>query len=201
MIFVLTRFLLDFRSYEYILIAFFAYTAVLALVLPVSQTVTIVTLTMNILVVGGLAFLAYAESLRRRELLSIMRHWFPVILSIFAYREMGWFAQPALNTELEDSWIVLDKLLLNEWGLKAVIESLGPLLPSVLEISYSLVYTMPLIALVILYIVKRSDRANAFLFNFLLGVLFVYAPLPIFPLRAALDRFSRARFPSLQYYF
>ena len=129
-----------------------------------------------------------------------LRHWFPVILSIFAYREMGWFAQPALSTELEDSWIVWDKLLLNEWGLKAAIEKPGTactidsgnlLLAGLHDASDRFghfVYR------------KRSELANAFLFNFLLGVLAVYALFPYFPSEPP-GPFSPARFPSLQYNF
>ena len=150
-------------------------------VLPASRNVTAVTVSINVLVLGGLLLLVLADSLRRAELLGIARDWYPLPLMLLAYREMGWLAQPHLTTELEESWVVWDRLLLNEWGLRAIIESLGPLLPSILEISYTLVYSMAPFALAMLYLYQRRERAGALLFNFLLGVLAVYVLFPLFP--------------------
>ena len=112
-----------FRSREHVLIAFFCYTIILAFLLPVSGEVTAVTVWMNILVVAGLSLPAFADSFRRRAFLGMVRDWYPVPLALLAYRQMGWFAQPHTGAELEESWVVWDKLLLNELGLRAVIES------------------------------------------------------------------------------
>ena len=118
-----------FRSYEYIVFAYFLYCSVLALVLDLAPPVPLVVIGLNALVLGGLVFLAYADSIRRRKPLQILRDWYAPPLLLLAYREMGWFAQPHTSTALEDSWIVWDRLLLYEWGLRYVIESLGPVGP------------------------------------------------------------------------
>jgi len=169
------------RSYEYILIAYYLYTSVLALVLPLPAAVPKVTLGMNALILGGLFFLAYADSLRRREFLQTVRDWYAPALVLLAYREMGWFAQPHTSTRLENAWVVWDKLLLNDWGGRALIELLGPVGPSVLEISYTLVYAMAPFGLAMLYAYHRRDKVEALLFRFVLAVLAVYALFPYFP--------------------
>jgi len=74
---------------------------------------------------------------------------------------LGWFALPHTGTELEDAWVVLDRMLLNEWGLKAVIEALGPVAPSILELSYSLVYAMVPLGLLTLYILRAGALSGS----------------------------------------
>lgn len=169
------------RPSEIVLAAYFVYTSVLALALPVSAAVTRVTLAMNLVVLGGLALLAYAHSLRRRPLLAIVRDWYAPPMILLAYREMGWFALPHPSTALEQSWVVWDRLLLNHVGLRDLIEVFGPTLPLALESSYSLVYAMPPFALAMLYAFRQRRQAEGLLFPLVLAVLSVYALFPLFP--------------------
>jgi len=185
-----------FRAYEYIIIAYFIYTSVLAFVLPLKAPVPAVTLGLNVLVLGGLVFLAYADSLRRREFLSIVRDWYAPPLLLLAYREMGWFAQPHTSTALEDAWVVWDRLLLNEWGLRYIIEALGPVGAGLLEIAYVFVYPMAPFAMAALYIFERRERVEPFLFNFMLAVLGVYAMFPYFPSEPPWTVFPGQDFPA-----
>jgi membrane-associated phospholipid phosphatase len=189
------------RSSETLLVAYFLYTAVLAVVLPISRTITAITLVLNLTVLTGLLLLAHADSLRRREFLSIVRDWYPAPLMLLAYREMGWFARPHPNINLERAWVVWDKMFLNDWGVKAAIESTGPLLPSMLEISYSLVYTIAPFSLAMLYVYHRRERVNAFLFTFLTGVLFAYALFPYFPSEPPRTVFPGQDSPSIETIF
>lgn len=185
-----------FRSYEFVIIAYFLYTSVLAVVLPLNSPVPAVTLGLNALALFGLVFLAYADSFRRGEFLGIVRDWYTPPLLLLAYREMGWFAQPHTSTALEDAWVVWDRVLLNEWGLKAAIEVLGPVIPSVLELSYTMVYAMAPIGLVVLYVVRRRSVVEPFLFNFTLAVLAVYALFPYFPSEPPWTVFPGEDYPS-----
>ena len=109
------------------------------------------------------------------------RDWYPLPLMLLAYREMGWFAPTHHANELERAWIVYDRLLLNDWGLRALIESTGPLLPSALEVSYSLVYAIAPFCMAWLYHRHRVERMNAFLTTFLLGIFLSYLLFPFFP--------------------
>ena len=169
-----------FRSSDYILICFFSYTTVLAFVLPVSGTVRWVMPATNAVVLGGLLLLAYVDSFRRRRLLGVLRDWFPSPLALLAYREIGWLAQPQTTTQLEDAWVVVDRVLLNQAGFRTAIEVLGPVLPSILDIAYSFVYPMVPFSLVMLYVYDRRERVDALFFNFLLAVLGSYAIFPLF---------------------
>lgn len=169
-----------FRSYEYVLVGFFTYTTALAWALPVSPTVRWLMPVTNALVLGGLALLAYADSFRRTAFLGIVRDWYAPPLSLLAYREIGWVAQPHSATYLEDAWVVVDRLLLNQLGLRAAIEVLGPVVPSILEIAYIFVYPMLPFSLAMLYVYNRRERANSLLFNFLLAVMGAYTVFPLF---------------------
>ncbi len=185
-----------FRATEYVLFGFFGYTTVLSFVLAVSGTVTLVTTLLNAVVLGGLVFLAYADSLRRGEFLGIVRDWYVPPMLLLAYREVGWFAQPHTSRVLEESWVVWDKLLLEEWGLRTVVEAFGPVGPAVLEVSYLLVYAMPPIGLAVLYVLAMRTRVDAYLFNVTLGVLTVYVVLPYFPSEPPWTVFPGENFPT-----
>ncbi len=184
------------RASEWLLIAYFAYTTALAHLLPLRPPIAHVTTLVNLTVIAGLFLLAYAESLRHRPLLAVLRDWFPAPLALLAYREMGWFARPHASIDIERSWVRWDKLLLNDWGGKGAIEAAGPLVPSILEVSYSLVYAILPFSLAVLYICRRRDLVDSFLVTFLLGVLSAYALFPCFPSEPPRTVFPGEDFPS-----
>lgn len=169
------------RSAETVVVVYFLYTTVLAFALSVSPEVRRVTLLMNAVALGGLTLLVWAHSLRGRSLLGGLRDWYIPPLILLAYREMGWFALPHTSRAFEETWVVWDRWLLDEAGLRAAIEVFGPVLPVWLELSYTLVYAMPPIALAVLYASQRPRRTDTLLFPFTLAVLFTYALYPYFP--------------------
>ena len=76
------------------------------------------------------------------------------------------------------------------------IELLGPLVPSVLEIAYSLVYALGPFSVAILYLYRRRERVDQFLFLFALGVLLCYAQFPFWPSEPPRTVFPGEDFPS-----
>jgi membrane-associated phospholipid phosphatase len=184
------------RRSEWALIAYFAYVAVLARILPVKQPVPAVTLWLNLSIAAGYVLAAYADSLRRRRLLGALRDWYPAALILLAYREMGWLAPAGHDSRLERTWVAWDKFLLNDLGVKALIESAGTVFPALLEASYTLVYSTPFIALGVLYAYGKRDRADRFLFPFALAVLGAYAMFPFFPSEPPRTVFPGEDFPA-----
>lgn len=187
------------RRSEWVLIAYFFYTSVLALVLPLRPPLPAITIGVNVVVMAGFPLLAWAWSLNKREFFDICRDWYPVPLMLLAYREMGWFAPATHSMALESAWESWDKVLLIV--LRPVVEFLGPVLPSALEISYILVYTIPSFCLAMLYAYKYRERANAFLFNFLLGILISYTLFPLFPSEPPRTVFAGQDLPSYETIF
>lgn len=169
------------RRYEWVLLLYLAYVIVLAHVLPARAGVARVMLLVNTLVVTGLLFLAWVDSFRYGRLLGIVRDWFPPPLLLLGYREMGWLAPQTHSYHLEHAWVIWDRFFLNDAGVRAVIEVLGPVFPSLLEMSYSLVYAIPYFCLGLLSVCGRRDRIERFLFPFTLAVLGAYALFPYFP--------------------
>jgi hypothetical protein len=170
------------RRSEGVMAGYFLYAAVMSAVLPVPNSVTSFTIGLNLTLIGVFAALAYAGRMRPESVaLAMLRDWFPLAALLLAYREMGWFAPASHTYELENAWIVWDRLLLTGWGAQAAIEALGPVLPSLLEICYSLVYSIGPLCLAALYVWGRRERADALLFRFLLGTVLSYALFPYFP--------------------
>lgn len=189
------------RRSEWVLAAYFVYAMIAAHALPVEQPVPLITVTLNLTILTSFALLGYADSLRRGRFLGIIRDWYPLPLVLLAYREMGWFAPPSHTLELERSWVVWDRLLLNDMGMRAGIELLGPVLPSLLEISYSLVYVIPHFSIAMLYVYKRRERVDRFLFPFVLAVLMSYALFPFFPSEPPRTVFPGEDYPSFDTIF
>jgi membrane-associated phospholipid phosphatase len=184
------------RRSELVIVLWLAWTVVAAHCLEVKPQVRQIVFVLNLTIIAGYFLLAYADSLRRRLFLGIARDCLPAPLLLIAYREVGWFAPERHTYELVRSWVLWDKWLLNDFGLKAAIEFFGPALPSLLEISYSLVYAVPYFSLALLYACRRRERIDQFLFPLCLAVLSVYAMLPFFPSEPPRTVFPGEDFPS-----
>lgn len=169
------------RRTEWALIAYFLYASIFALFTSARVELKCLTVGVNATIIAGYILLAYAAALRNRPFFSILRDWYPAPLLLMAYREMGWYAPAEHTYELERGWILWDRFFLYELGAKRAIESLGIWLPSALEISYSLVYTIPYFSLAVLYAYGLRRRADRFLFPFAFSVLAAYALFPYFP--------------------
>lgn len=169
-----------FRKSEWICAAYFAYTAVVAALRPISAGVRMEVWAADAAVLAALWLLASRRA-TRSPALAVVRDWLPLALILLAYRQMGWMALPHENRNFEHYWIVLDRLLLHDWGLKRAIESLGPLLPNVLELSYLLVYVMPVAATAVFYAEGARERLDRAYQIVLSATLTTYALYPYFP--------------------
>lgn len=184
------------RVSEWILLIYFTYVTLLPLWVPVDPRIS-----QRILMINAAILLIYAAVIgnqrrRTRESLDIARDWLPTPLMMLAYQEMGWFAQPHTSFALEEAWVVWDRRFLHDWGAKALIESLGPVMPGLLELSYTLVYSIPFIVLAALYLAGRRECVDAFLTLFLTGILSCYVLFPYFPSEPPRTVFPGQDFPS-----
>jgi membrane-associated phospholipid phosphatase len=166
------------RVSEWIVAAFFTWTSVLAVTLPISAAMRARTLLANSLVL--LVYLLLFR-VQKYEWGQILRDWVPQALMILAYKQMGWFAPSQHTNLLEHDWIVWDRLILDTLGGRAALESLGPVLPILLELSYSLVYAVPPVTMGILYALRLRHRADTLLTIYLLGLFLCYAQFPFWP--------------------
>lgn len=168
------------RASEGIIAAYFTYTALASFAFPIRADVRLTIFLVNITVIAAMAFLAFAAQLRGRPYLQALRDWYPLPMMLLAYREMGWLGTLP-RPGYEYTWIQWDRFLLFDLGLQRLIESLGPLLPSLLEISYSLVYAISPFCMVWIYANRRPERMEPFLVTFLTGIYLSYALFPFFP--------------------
>lgn len=169
------------RVYECVIGVYFAYASVLSVTLSyLSPEVRLRTLVVN-----GLLFALYLYVLRRershpREWLVMVREWGALPLALLAYKEMGWFAPQAHDYHLEMGWITIDRLVLRNWGLRALIESV-PLFPALLQLCYVLVYALPFFVVAMVYVYHRRESIDVLLTIYLLGLFLAYAQFPFWP--------------------
>jgi membrane-associated phospholipid phosphatase len=109
------------------------------------------------------------------------RDWWALACVLVAYKQMGWFAPPAHTFELERGWVVWDRLILLDWGARAAIEVLGPVIPAILDACYLLVYAVGPFCVVVLYALKLESRTGQFLTLYLLGNLLSFGQFPFWP--------------------
>jgi membrane-associated phospholipid phosphatase len=168
------------RRSEWVVLGFLFYAAVVGCVLPVAMSVKERAVFVNLAVGLIYTILIRLDSARPRLWLSVTRDWLPLALILLAYQEMGWFALPQPGHPLESHWVVWDRWFLRGGG-KAVIEALGPLVPSLLEIAYALVYTLAPFSVAALYLCGHRRDVDRFLLIFALGVLSCYVQFPWWP--------------------
>lgn len=179
------------------LLAFFAYIVVLMPFFsdrPLMTRQPVITLiVVAVLVVG----LAAAEQTRAANLVSQIRDWVPMPLTLVAFREMELFVPSQYNAAYEQAWIQWDKTVLYGWGLKRIIESLGPIIPTYLELCYVLVYGVGTYCVIVLWVEARRRNVDRFYLILLTGTLVSYALFPFFPTRPPRLAFPDVGFPVL----
>jgi membrane-associated phospholipid phosphatase len=166
------------RVSEWVIAAFFSWTTILVAVVPTSGHMQARILLANAVIAFIYLLLSQAHQSRWVE---TARDWIPQALMIVAYKQMGWFAPATHTNQFEHEWIVWDRLLLDDLYLRAIIESLGPVIPSLLELSYALVYAVPPITMGIIYALGLRKRADTILTIYLLGLFLCYAQFPFWP--------------------
>jgi membrane-associated phospholipid phosphatase len=165
---------------EWVILGFLVYAAVLAAVLPVPPSARNRAILLNPAILVAYSLLIYIDRRKPMVGLSITRDWLPQALIVLSYREMGWLATPHVGHALENSWVAWDRIVLRGGG-RAAVEVLGLVLPSILEISYGLVYALAPFAVAMLYVYHRRERVDQLLFVFAVGVLLCYGQFPFWP--------------------
>ena len=164
------------RRAEQILLIYFAYTAVMAMVLGVRAGNRAELVGIDLVL-----WIVFLFGLTRTPREAKWRDWIPYALALFCYREAGWLASAVPPHGLEQRWIRWDRLVLDSWHVRAAIESLGPVIPTVLELAYLLVYVTGPVAAGALCFFHRRNRVDRLWTAFLLGLLLAYVQFPFWP--------------------
>lgn len=169
------------RLSERILAIYFTYVTLLSLTLGLPSGVRARTLVVNGLLLLGYTILLGSARFRDSIIARHMRDWIPLALMLLAYKEMGWLATAGQDHHLERSWVVWDHALLGDWRLRDLIESAGPVFPSILELCYLLVYALPAFSMAMVYVYRRTRYADNLLVVYLLGLFLSYVQFPWWP--------------------
>lgn len=169
------------RASEWILVAFFSYIAVVSHWFPNRPNLHHQPAVILLLVCAGFYLLAGLQQGSLAKPISIARDYIPIGVTLLAFREMEYFLPVRFDHRLENVWILWDRKLLDAWHIRAAIESLGPLVPSFLELCYLLVYALPFYCVATLYTQHRRPKVNLFFAVYLTGTLIAYSLFPFFP--------------------
>jgi membrane-associated phospholipid phosphatase len=177
------------RPYEWLILAYFTYVAAIAPIFISTGGRRWLPSVIAAVVIAILLVLSGRDS--------HLRDWIPLGFTLIAFREMNLFTPAVRNHHLENAWIGWDRWLLDTAHLRAAIESLGPIIPSYLDLCYVLVYAIALISAMILVFNRRGDQLNTFWFAFLAGTLAPYALFPYFPSDPPRTVFAGADLPHI----
>ena len=173
------------RSSEWLLLAYFAYVALISSFFISPWRPVLIGAAVTVLVLR----LARSESW--------YRDLAPLLLMLIAFREMDWFTPGIRDRRLEQTWIVWDRMLLNQHGLRGAIESAGLVLPMFFELCYLLVYAVGFVAVSALLAHGWRHRLNRFWLIYLAGTLGAYALFPYFPSEPPRIVFAGADLPGV----
>ncbi len=178
----LTRALPKLRRSEWVLIAYFAYVALIAPFFPDRPHLKFQPLLAFVAVFLLLSLLAgYERQPRLQSTISYIRDWLPILLTLAAFREMELFLPTTYDRSHENVWIKEDHVFLATWHVRAGIEILGKFIPFYLELCYFLVYGLPAYCVALLYARGKRPSVDRFLAIYLTGTLAAYALFPYFP--------------------
>jgi membrane-associated phospholipid phosphatase len=135
----------------------------------------------ELLAINAAIWVGFLWLLTRVPRAAAWRDWLPYPLSLLCFREAGWLASAVHLHDLERKWIVWDRLVLDNFHGRAAIESLGPVIPTLLEAAYLSVYVIGPLAVGVLYAFRRRDQADRLWLAFLLGLLLSYIEFPFWP--------------------
>jgi membrane-associated phospholipid phosphatase len=169
------------RKSEWVFITYFVYVALISFAFPLKPAVA----PRPLLFAAAVFLLSFLLVQLERDtgmlVFSVVRDWLALFWVLVAYREMDWFTPPFKDFHLERAWVLWDRALFYQLGLKHWIESLGPLLPNYLEFCYVLVYAIGPFSVAALYVSNHRERADRFLVAYAVGTLASYALFPFFP--------------------
>ena len=168
------------RGGERVAAAFFIYLAVLACFQQVSPVKIVLMFAVPVVIIA----LGNLETIKGRRWTSYLRDWLASGLILIAYWEIDWLATGHYLTDTQNNWLVWDRVILYQLGLKQAVESMGPVGPVFLEFCYLLLYSIPLFCLLLIYLNKRRPLVDRFYRVFFLGALAAYALLPLIPIQS-----------------
>ncbi len=168
------------RGGERVAAVFFVYLAVLACLQQISSVKIVLMFAVPIVIIA----LGNLETIHGRRWTSYLRDWLASALILVAYWEIDWLATGHYLTNTQNSWLVWDRAILYQFGLKQAVESMGPVGPALLEFCYMLLYLIPLFCLLMIYLNNRRPLVDRFYRVFFLGALGVYALLPLIPIQS-----------------
>ena len=179
------------RRAEWTVVAFFTYTAAFSTMHTLSLEARILSLSAPVLLFLLAGWAAQNQSVAVER----ARDWCIPAAVLAGYWQMGWFAQ-SHATAWENVWLAWDRRLLDQWGLRTLLEQRVPVLPWILELSYLLLYLIPPACLVALYQRRAWDRIDRYLLTFAAGTLTAYALLPVIPVESPRLAFAGQDLPA-----
>lgn len=179
------------HPHERVILTFLAILAILTFARPVPIERRLILC----LLPAALWCFWFLESRLSKSWTRVLREWASLSLLLVAYWSLELFASPSQEWR-QSTWLAWDRRLLYSVGLKQWIEAGGRALPTLLEIAYLLLYSLPPICLAAIYLSGARRRSSSFLLVLFLGTLTAYALIPLFPVASPRTAFPGADLPA-----
>ena len=178
-----------YRRCEKVALAYFAYMAVVLSF----HTVPTYRYSLALLIPFLLAAAVALEARYSVPWSSVLRDWAPLGLILLAYREVEWFSGKPALTDLERIWVRWDHAILYDAGFRAALESAGSFIPSLLEITYLLLYALPLACMASALLVRTAQPHRSIPYNAIRRRFLRVRLITLLSNQAAEDRISSRR--------
>jgi membrane-associated phospholipid phosphatase len=182
----------EIRSSEWLMVAYFAQFLIYMWMRSAGAGKIALAAMIPVGVIAGAIF----ETRHSRPWTRLVRPLVATSIILVAYRGLDWFP-PAQLDAVQQKWAGWDHSLLFNWGLHNGIESFGWLLPAILETAYTLLYFVPPMAVVLVFLSGRGCQVDRFLTTLLAGTLIAYALLPHFPTMSPREAFPGVDLPGV----
>jgi membrane-associated phospholipid phosphatase len=163
-----------FHPHERVAMLYFPVVCVLGVVrcAPIVQCALLLTVPLM------WAALCIVENARSAPWSRVTRQYLSLAMVLIGYRSLD--IVPVGASIAGQQWLDWDRALLDEIGLRALIESAGIVGPYILETVYLLLYSIPPIALTLVWLLGYKHNAHRLLLMIFAGSFAVYLLLPVF---------------------
>ena len=137
------------------------------------------------------------EKANSRRWTRLAREFLSLGLIVPGYWSLGLLSTARFST-WQPIWVVWDRVLLYDLGVKAGVEQFGAVVPFVLELVYLLLYAFPPTALLTLNFIDQRSRIGRYLFILFLGTFTAYLLLPVWPVSSPRLAYPGADLPTFE---
>lgn len=138
-------------------------------------------IVLNLGMASAIASLPTAVSRRPSPLLTFVRNWYPVPLTLVVFKELYWMVRPINPNDFDEVFIAIDRWMFGVDPTRWLAQWSHPVLTEIMQVSYTMFYFLFVVVAAELYRGKRMEEFKYGTFLALYGFYLSYVGYFIFP--------------------